>query len=116
MFNNLLLKRYLFTDTVNLILDETVHLLASLAQPESTDIDFDESKVDEESKENSPKKPKQADERKIKSPVNKFAIKSKLNKDIFDLNAKKSSIDVKSRYELSCLLNITLNVLYRKDS
>ena len=35
----------------------------------------------------------------MKSPVNKFAIKSKLNKDIFDLNAKKISIDVKSRYD-----------------
>ena len=43
----------------------------------------------------------------MKSPVNKFAIKSKLNKDIFDLNARKSSIDVKSRYKLSCLLHMS---------
>ena len=86
----------LFRDAFNLFLDDTAHLQASLAQPESTDIEFDESQVDE-SKENSPKKPEQADERKMKSPVNKFAIKSKLNKDIFDLNAKKISSNVKSR-------------------
>ena len=85
-----------FSDAFKLFPDDNAHLLASLAESESTGSEFDESQVDE-SKENSPKKPEQADERKMKSPVNKFAIKSKLNKDIFDLNAKKISIDVKSR-------------------
>ena len=75
--------------------DDAVHILASLAQPESTAID--DSVVTEEGKENSPKKQEPSQGRKMKSPVNKFAVKSKANKDMFDLNAKKTVTDVKSR-------------------
>ena len=75
--------------------DDAVHILASLAHPESTDID--DSVVTEECKENSPKNAEPSEGWKKKSPVNKFAVKSKANKDMFDLNARKTVTDVKSR-------------------
>ena len=75
--------------------DNAVNILASLAHPESSD--DDESVITEEFKENSPKKAEPTDGKKLKSPVNRFAVKSKAPKDMFDLNAKKTVTDMKSR-------------------
>ncbi len=73
---------------------ELLDSLASLACPESSYEEGDEP-VSEQAKENSPNKPQ---EKIMKSPVNRFAVKSYLNKGGFDLNAKKTITDVKSRW------------------